>query len=88
VPDALYQVDLAASARKELRALPRNVLERVFPVLKELANTPRLPGSKKLTNHLSAWRVRVGDYRIVYTIDDRLRVVEVIRIAHRGEVYR
>ena len=88
MPDLQYQVDLAASARKELRALPREVLGRLFPVLKDLATSPRPAGSKKLINHLCAWRVRVGDYRIVYTVDDKERIVAVIRIAHRGEVYR
>jgi len=88
VPELRYQVELAASARKEVRALPREVLARVFPVLKELASTPRPAGSKKLINHLNAWRVRIGDYRIVYTIDDKEGIVEVIRLAHRGDVYR
>ena len=83
-----YQVELAASARKEVRALPREVLARVFPLLKELASTPKLAGSKKLVNHLNAWRVRVGDYRVVYTINDKEGLVEVIQIAHRGDVYR
>ena len=88
MPDLPYQVDLTASARKELRALPKDVLGRLFQVLKDLSTTPRPAGSKKLTNSLSAWRVRVGDYRIVYAIDDKERIVEMIRIAHRGEVYR
>ena len=88
MPDLHYQVDLASSARRELRALAKDVLARVFGVIEGLATNPRPAGSKKLINHFSAWRVRIGDYRIVYTIDDKQKIVEVIRIGHRGEVYR
>jgi mRNA interferase RelE/StbE len=82
-----YSVTLADSARKELRALPSHVIARVQPKLRELAANPRPSGCKKLQGYKDCWRVRVGDYRIVYTVDDTERRVDVSRVAHRKEVY-
>lgn len=83
-----YAVTLAESARKELRALPDHVIRHVQPKLRELTVNPRPPGCKKLQGYKQCWRVRVGDYRIVYTIDDGQKRVDVSRIAHRKEVYK
>ena len=63
------------------------MVDRIVPRLEHLAAVPRPPGCKKLRGGDKEWRIRVGDYRIVYTIDDRARTVEVTRIAHRGDVY-
>jgi mRNA interferase RelE/StbE len=57
-------------------------------MLRELTADPRPAGCKKLQGYKQCWRVRVGDYRIVYTIDDRQKLVDVTRIAHRKEVYK
>jgi len=88
VPDFPYQVQLAASARKELRSFSPEIIARIMRALKELGSVPRPAGAKKLTGQNSSWRVRIGDYRIIYQIDDTQRSVDVIRIAHRGEAYR
>jgi len=82
-----YRVALASSAEKELRALPAKVVARMMPRLEHLASTPRPVGCKKLKGGDKEWRIRVGDYRIVYVIDDSARTVDVTRIAHRREVY-
>jgi mRNA interferase RelE/StbE len=82
-----YRVALTASAEKELRALSRKTVARMMPRLEHLASTPRPPGCKKLKGGDKEWRIRVGDYRIVYVIDDSARTVDVTRIAHRREVY-
>jgi mRNA interferase RelE/StbE len=82
-----YSVSLAAGAEKELFGLPQNVIARMVPRLERLAATPRPPGCKKLVGGHNEWRIRVGDYRVVYEIDDKSRTVEVTRIAHRREVY-
>lgn len=84
----MYQVLLERSAEKDLKRLPRNVQPRVISVLRTLASQPRPPGSRKLTGTKTDWRVRVGDYRIVYEVADAIRVVRVHRIRHRGDVYR
>jgi mRNA interferase RelE/StbE len=82
-----YAVTLADSARKEMRALPSHVIARVQPKLRELTENPRPSGCKKLHGYKHCWRVRVGDYRIIYTIDDTEKRVDVSRIAHRKNVY-
>jgi mRNA interferase RelE/StbE len=83
-----YRVALAASAEKELRGLSAKVVARIVPRLENLASAPRPPGCKKLKGGDREWRIRVGDYRIVYVIDDRTRTVDVTRIAHRRDVYK
>jgi mRNA interferase RelE/StbE len=82
-----YRVALTASAEKELRGLPPKVVARIMPRLEHLTGTPRPPGCKKLKGGDNEWRIRVGDYRIVYEIDGTAKTVDVTRIAHRREVY-
>lgn len=62
-------------------------MTRIVPRLEQLATEPRPPGCKKLRGGDKEWRVRIGDYRVVYEIDDDARAVDVTRIAHRSEVY-
>ena len=83
-----YRVALTTSAENELDGLPSNVVTRIVARLERLAATPRPPGCKKLKGGDKEWRVRVGDYRIVYEIDDTAKTVDVTRIAHRREVYK
>jgi mRNA interferase RelE/StbE len=82
-----YTVEVKPLARKELEALPDNVLSRVVAKLEALAETPRPAGCKKLKGYRDHWRVRAGDWRVVYIVDDAAKVVSVTRIAHRREVY-
>ncbi len=82
-----YAVDVKPAARKELERLPDNVLSRVVSKLESLSHTPRPAGCKKLKGYKDQWRVRAGDWRVVYIIDDAAKLVSVTRIAHRREVY-
>lgn len=82
-----YRIALSASAEKELQGLPSKMIARIMSRLEHLASTPRPPGCRKLKGGDKEWRIRVGDYRIVYEIDDAARTVDVTRIAHRREVY-
>lgn len=82
-----YSVELKPSARKELEALPDSALLRVIGKLEALGQNPRPAGCKKLKGYKDQWRVRIGDWRVVYIIDDAARQVSVTRIAHRREVY-
>jgi len=84
---ARYSVELKPSARNELGCLSGKLIERILPRLESLESNPRPPGCKKLKGGDNEWRIRVGDYRIVYTIDDGTFRVEVTRIRHRSEVY-
>ena len=84
----MYQVLLKKSAQKELRKIPTPQLKKIAHVLDKIAYAPRPPGCKKLVSVAGPlWRVRVGDYRIIYTIDQLTKVVEVCRIGHRKAVY-
>ena len=82
-----YAVELKPSARKELERLPAKMIERIFPKLEALVDEPRPDGCKKLKGGQQEWRIRVGEYRVVYTVDDVKRRVSVTRIRHRSEAY-
>lgn len=82
-----YTVLVKPSAHKELEALPDSVLARIIRKMETLADLPRPPGCRKLHGYKNQWRVRVGDWRLLYTIDDDNFLANVTRIAHRREVY-
>ena len=82
-----YNVALTSSAERELKRLSGPSIARIAPRLEKLAFNPRPRGCKKLKGGDKEWRIRVGDYRVVYTIDDVNSLVEVTRIRHRSEVY-
>lgn len=84
---ASYKVFIKRSAEKELRALPRVDLSRVARRIVALAADPRPAGCEKLSVD-ERYRVRQGDYRIVYSIDDGEKRVEVVKVGNRREVYR
>jgi len=84
---APYRLQIKRSAEKELRGLPKEDLARVARRIEQLKNDPRPPGCEKLFD-VDCYRVRQGDYRILYTVDDKQRVIEIYKIGHRREVYR
>ena len=67
--------------------LDRTVLNRVAPAIDDLSNYPRPHGSRKLVNQVNLWRVRVGDWRVLYEIDDAVRTVRVVAVRHRSKAY-
>ncbi|WP_348788925.1 type II toxin-antitoxin system RelE/ParE family toxin [Leifsonia sp. NPDC080035] len=83
-----YLVEVAPAAARELRKLDPRARRRIQAAVELLAETPRPPAAKQLVNSGGAWRVRVGDYRIVYDIEDDRLVILVLRVGHRREVYR
>jgi len=84
---ASYHVALTSSAEKELKKLSGQLIARIVLRVENLASNPRPSGCKKLRGGDDEWRIRVGDYRVVYTIDDAKLLVEVTRIRHRSKVY-
>jgi mRNA interferase RelE/StbE len=84
----VYQVQIERAAERDLRALPEALFQRIISHLRSLADNPRPHGCHKLAGSKSDWRTRIGDYRVLYEIDDRQKVVKVFRIRHRREVYR
>jgi mRNA interferase RelE/StbE len=85
---AKYAVVLARSARKQLEKLPAQVVERVFPKIESLALQPRPSGCKRLKGGENLWRIRVGDYRVVYSVNDSDAVADIIAVRHCSEAYR
>lgn len=83
-----YEVLLKPSAKKALDSLPRPAKIRVIETLEKLAGNPRFHGVIKLESDADLYRVRVGNYRVVFTIEDDRLVVLVLKIGHRREVYR
>lgn len=82
-----YQVLVMPAADKAVAKLPKPVRARIAEQLASLANNPRPNGSVKLKDQ-NSYRVRVGDYRIIYTIEDKKLVVLVIEVGHRRDIYR
>jgi mRNA interferase RelE/StbE len=82
-----YSLEIKQSAQKELDALDDALFTRIDRKILALADNPRPAGCKKLKVCKDHWRVRVGDWRVVYIIDDAAKLVTVMRIAHRREVY-
>ncbi len=86
---ASYSVFIKTSAAKELESVePRAMRARIVSRIQGLARDPRPPGSQKLAGDEERYRVRRGAYRIVYSVDDKTRAVEIVKIGHRREVYR
>lgn len=85
----MYRITFKRSAEKELDKLPASVIKKLVPAIDGLAKNPRPRGSKKLEAQKGEiWRIRVGDYRIVYLIEDVIKVVEVQRVGHRKDIYK
>jgi len=84
---ASYKVSIKPSAAKEIEALPKKDRIRVIKRIKDLSENPRPPGCEKLSGD-DKYRVRQGQYRIVYSISDEELVVLVVKVANRREVYR
>ena len=61
---------------------------RIIPQIRTLAENPRPPGCRKLTRSKNDWRIRIGDYRVLYEIDEKVRAVRITRVRHRREIYR
>ena len=83
-----YRLEIKDSARKQIVRLPKPDQRRVMAAIADLADTPRPDGVRKIVGADSAYRIRVGDYRIVYEIHNRVLTVYVVRVGHRKDVYR
>ena len=83
-----YAITFARSARKELEALSRAHVVRVLNRIEALGQDPRPSGCRKLVGQGNLWRIRVGDYRVIYEIDDGRRTVDISAIRHRSDAYR
>jgi mRNA interferase RelE/StbE len=83
-----WTVVVHRDAKKELRRLPQHVQGSVLASIHALASEPFPQGSSKLSGYAGLYRIRIGDWRIVYSVDGETRAVTILRVASRGEAYR
>jgi len=83
-----YRLELSPAAARDFRALPRDVQTRLRPRIDALAHDPRPTGCRKLSGEDDLYRIRVGDYRVLYAVRDQVLIVLVVRIGNRRDVYR
>ncbi len=86
MPD--YRITLSRSARKELENIDTPILQRVFPKIEALAGNPHPNGCLKIQGQQNLWRIRIGDYRVIYAIDEAQQWVDIVAVRHRREAYR
>jgi len=83
----MYKIELRRKAQRAFDRLPKDDFNAVLGAVRDLANIPRPKGVEKIKS-AGLWRIRQGDYRIVYSIDDGQKTVTILRIGHRREIYR
>ena len=82
-----YSLEIKQSAQKELDALEDTLFTRIDRKILALADNPRPAGCKKLRGYKDQWRIRIGDWRVLYIVDDQAKVITITGVAHRREVY-
>jgi len=85
---AFYRIEWKKSAIKELKKLDKPIIPRILKLVETLAQDPHPPGSRKIIGARRTFRIRSGDYRIVYSVYEDVLIVQIIRVGHRKEVYR
>ena len=83
-----YEIIFARSARKELESLDHKIIEKIFPKIEGLSGNPRPQNCRKLQGSRNLWRMRVGDYRVIYSINDKTYLIDIIAIRHRRDAYK
>lgn len=83
-----YRIEFTRSAEKDLRRIERSSVSAIYDAIEHLADDPRPHGVKKLAGADRTYRIRIGDYRVVYEIEDNFLLILLIRIGHRKDVYR
>jgi mRNA interferase RelE/StbE len=83
-----YRITFARSARKELESLGTAIVARIFREIEDLSRCPRPHNCVKLLGAKNIWRIRIGAYRVIYSIDDSKKLIDIIAIRHRKDAYR
>ncbi len=83
-----YKLTFARSAGRELQRLDPPIARRVLAAIKKLIGNPRPSGCLKLTGSENEWRIRIGDWRVIYTINDAKAAIDIVAVRHRRDVYR
>jgi mRNA interferase RelE/StbE len=82
-----FQISFSRSARKELEALESNIVIRIFERIEALAKEPRPKGCRKIVGSRLLWRIRVGNYRVIYMVNDDKELIDIIAVRHRKDAY-
>ncbi len=85
---ASYRVEFHGSVERELYRIAPQMVPRIMEAIRGLADDPRPSGTRKLAGSEQAYRIRIGDYRVVYTVDDEQKMVSIDRVRHRRDAYR
>jgi len=83
-----YSLEVSATAGKQLKKLPHDDQIRIIRAIQRLAEDPHPPGCRKLTGYEDVFRIRVGTYRVIYSVDQKSIIVIVLKVGHRKNVYR
>lgn len=83
-----YKVEITPAAKRQIKKLIQSVQLVIVERLEQLTENPRPPGALKMQGAESLYRIRVGDYRIIYEIQDQTLLIAVVKVGHRGDVYR
>jgi mRNA interferase RelE/StbE len=83
-----YEIIFKPSAEKSFSKLSKNLQIKIVNAIEQLSTNPRSPGVKKLKSLLNLYRIRVGDYRVIYSIEEKILIVLIVKIAHRSEIYK
>jgi mRNA interferase RelE/StbE len=84
----MYQITIKKSAAKELEAIAPKEAKKIVSEIRSLADNPRPSGCKKLKGKIEElWRIRIGNYRVLYSIEDMVKVVDIKRVGHRKDIY-
>ena len=83
-----YKIEWKQSARKELKKLQKKTISRILQTIETLPGNPHPPGSRKLHGAEHTYRLRTGDYRIIYSVYSDILTIEIVRIGHRREIYK
>jgi mRNA interferase RelE/StbE len=84
----VYRIEFTRQAERQFKALPRNIQTRLKSHIDRLIEDPRPSGAYKLSGKDDLYRIRVGDYRVIYAVQDKALLILVLKVGHRGNVYR
>ncbi len=84
----MYEILLERRAEKDLRKLSSELFQRIIAKIQSLSENPKPQGSRKITGSKNDWRIRIGDYRAIYEIDEQEKRVRIMRVRHQREAYR
>ena len=84
----MYHISIKKTASKELEKLPHKIISLITKSIYTLSSEPRPIGCKKLkAHHADLWRIRIGDYRVIYSIDEEIKIIDIKKVGHRKDIY-